>query len=247
MKEIRLIEIELFSFCNRTCVFCPNSYIDRLSDNKVLDIEAFKRLIQDLKSISYSKYISLSRYCEPLAHRDILDDRISYIRKHLPLVTIVANTNGDYEYDGVDIDELTVMDYDIKMTKENLGLLKRSTKPYLVRKMRLGKLNNRAGALELKKKYVRDFPCYEPSYFMGVDYNGSVVPCCNMRSDVKLHEDFILGNIRKSSILDIWNSPKAEKFRKDTREAKFSSICLACSKGPGRYTVEHPNIMNKTT
>lgn len=247
MKDVRLVEIELFSYCNRTCNFCPNSYIDRLSDNKILNEDSFKRLILDLKSINYDKYISFSRYCEPLAFRDILDARIAFVRKHLPLVTIVANTNGDYEWDGVDIDELTIMDYDISMDKKELGLLKRPTKPYLVRKMRLGKLNNRAGAMNLRRTYVRDFPCFEPTYFIGVDYNGSVSPCCNMRSDVGLHKPYMLGNINDSSIFDIWKSPKARKFRKDTKNAKFSAACLKCSKGPGRYTVEHPDIMNKTT
>ena len=29
--NIRLVEIEIFSFCNRKCLFCPNSFIDRHS------------------------------------------------------------------------------------------------------------------------------------------------------------------------------------------------------------------------
>ena len=28
-KHLKLIEIEVFSFCNRKCWYCPNSYIDR--------------------------------------------------------------------------------------------------------------------------------------------------------------------------------------------------------------------------
>lgn len=241
------MEIELFSFCNRTCVFCPNSYIDRLSSNKVLDQGVFEKVIQELKEIEYSGHISLSRYCEPLAHREILDPRIAYIREHLPKVTIVANTNGDYDYEGVDIDELTVMDYDIKLPKEELGLYERATKPYLVRKMRLGKLNNRGGALELRKKFERDFPCYEPKYFVGIDYNGKVVPCCNVRSDVYTHKDVILGDLHTSTLREIFESKIASTFRHNVANRVFSDICKTCSKGPGRYTVNDPNIMNKTT
>ena len=80
------MEIELFSYCNRTCTFCPNHYVDRLSDNKILPLSVFKKIIKELVSYDYNNYISLSRYCEPLAFRDILDSRIAYIRKHLPKV-----------------------------------------------------------------------------------------------------------------------------------------------------------------
>ena len=51
IKQIRLIEIELFSYCNRTCSFCPNSFIDRLSFNELLDIKIFKKIIKELKSV----------------------------------------------------------------------------------------------------------------------------------------------------------------------------------------------------
>ena len=82
--NLRLVEIELFSYCNRTCAFCTNSFIDRLSFNEVLDIQIFKKIIKELKLVDYSNYISFSRYNEPLSHRNILDERIKYIRKELP-------------------------------------------------------------------------------------------------------------------------------------------------------------------
>tara|TARA_B100000131_G_scaffold310867_1_gene343013 strand:- start:11 stop:757 length:747 start_codon:yes stop_codon:yes gene_type:complete len=247
LEKIRLIEIELFSFCNRQCSFCPNSFIDRHSDNKVLDLDIFKKIIQELKSINYSNYISFSRYNEPLSYRDILDNRIKYIRKHLPDVKLVMNTNGDYDWKGVDVDELTIMDYDGKLKKEQLGLFKRKNKPHLVRIMRLGKINNRAGSLKIRKKYIRDFPCHEPTYFVGIDYNGNVVPCCNIRSDVDLHKDYVLGNLKELTIDDILISDFAKKFRSDVAKCNFSDVCKSCSKEPGRYTSENPDVMNRVS
>lgn len=38
MKNLRLIEIELFSYCNRKCNWCPNKYIDRKSNIIYLDV-----------------------------------------------------------------------------------------------------------------------------------------------------------------------------------------------------------------
>lgn len=244
LTDVRLIEIELFSYCNRTCTFCPNHYVDRLSDNKVLPENIFKKIIQELVSYDYSNYISLSRYCEPLAFRDILEPRIAYIRKYLPNVKIVANTNGDYDYEGIDIDELTVMDYDFKLDKSELGPVKRTTKPFVVRNMRLGKINYRGGALPIRKSFVRDFPCYEPVHFIGIDYNGSVMPCCNLRSDVNLHKDYVLGSVKDNTLLEIYNKQNSVSFREDVGNLKFPKVCIKCSKKSGRYTAEKPNIMN---
>ena len=247
LSQLRLVEIELFSFCNRTCSFCPNHYVDRLSDNKVLDINIFKSLIQELKTSNYKGVISFSRYCEPFAFRDILESRIMYIRKHLPDVKLVSNTNGDYDWEGIDLDELTIMDYDIKLPKEDLGVYNRTSKPFIVRKMRLGKINNRGGALKIRKKFIRDFPCYEPTYFVGVDYNGSVNPCCNIRSDVDLHKNYVLGNLHSNSLKEILNFKAAIEFRDNVKSCKFDNVCLSCSKKAGRYTSDIPDIMNSTS
>lgn len=247
LSQIRLIELELFSYCNRTCSFCPNHFIDRISENKILNEEVFKRLIKELKKNSYNGVISFSRYCEPFAFRKILEERIKYVRKHLPYVKLVCNTNGDYDWEGIDLDEVTVMDYDFKLPKEELKLYRRDTKPYLVRKMRLGKINNRAGALDVRKKFIRDFPCYEPQYFVGIDFNGSVNPCCNIRSDVKTHQEYTLGNLHTATLSEILLKDKAVIFRDNVKSCKFDKICLSCNKLPGRYTSDNPDIMNTTS
>ena len=247
IDQIRLIEIELFSFCNRTCTFCPNHYIDRISENKILPQPVFQELIQELKNKSFNGVISFSRYCEPFAFRSILEERIKYIRTHLPNVKLICNTNGDYDWEGIDLDELTIMDYDFKLKKEELRVYNREQKPYIVRKMRLGKINNRGGALKIKKTFIRDFPCYEPSYFVGIDFNGSVNPCCNIRSDVKTHEEYVLGNLKTTSLTSILESQNATTFRRNVKSCNFSSVCLSCSKKAGRYTADTPNIMNPTS
>ena len=35
-NHVRSVEIENHSFCNRTCWFCPNSFIDRRTENTLL-------------------------------------------------------------------------------------------------------------------------------------------------------------------------------------------------------------------
>jgi len=89
------VEVEVFTNCNRTCWFCPNSYIDRRGANTYMDEGLYLRILEDLASIDYSGVITYSRYNEPLADRIILT-RIRQARQHLPKATLSTHTNGDY-------------------------------------------------------------------------------------------------------------------------------------------------------
>lgn len=62
---------------------------------------------------------------------------------------------------------------------------------------RLG--NDRGGSIKLSNAgNVRQSPCFEPTQSFTIDYDGSVVPCCNLRSDVPEHKDYVCGKIEKS-------------------------------------------------
>ena len=50
MENLRLVELELWSYCNRKCAWCPNAFIDRHS-NQYIDYIILKNLIQSLKNI----------------------------------------------------------------------------------------------------------------------------------------------------------------------------------------------------
>ena len=61
-KNLKMIEIETFSYCNRKCWFCPNSFIDRISDNKIMPEDVYLDLIDQLAEVDYSGEITYSRY-----------------------------------------------------------------------------------------------------------------------------------------------------------------------------------------
>ena len=52
---------------------------------------------------------------------------------------------------------------------------------------------NRGGSLPIEEP-IRDYPCTEPLYFIGVNYDGTISPCCNIRNDIGSHKSFILSN-----------------------------------------------------
>ena len=77
--------------------------------------------------------------------------------------------------------------------------------------------------------------------FVAIDYNGSVMPCCCLRSDY--HEEWVLGNLKDNSLEEILTSKKAELFRKKAADShSLPDVCRYCHKGTGRYMREYPGI-----
>lgn len=271
LNEVRCIEVELFSYCNRKCKWCPNKDIDR---NKYIEMskETYMKLIQDLRRVGYKGVITYSRYNEPMSNINLLKERVRQTKEIIPNVKLVTNTNGDYlsrdNLNGLLIDELTIMDYDNKGMNacrekllrcgvniikefypfiygeyENMKIL------YYVDWSKHALLEDRGGYLDenirlrwKNGKKLRDRPCYEPIHFIAIDYNGNVMPCCHMRSDIKFHREYILGNINNESIIDIYNNNKAVNIRKNISSGVLYKPCKYCQKDGGRYTRDNPSI-----
>jgi len=268
LSHIRLVEIELFSFCNRTCDWCPNKDIDRKSFCSELPSSTYIRILEELKEEGFKGVLTFSRYNEPLSMYNLLKERLLEARRILPHVKLVTNTNGDYVskevLDGLEIDELSIMDYDCKgmmKCKEHLNesgcTMTDEDYPFIYAKKddmdiiyyvdwpkhhintyRGGNLNN---AINMKKE-LRTESCYEPTYFIGIDYNGSVTPCCEIRSDSKSQKEYILGNVNKESLKEVYFNEKGRLFRQNTMYKNFSTPCMYCSKKPGRYTRNKPGM-----
>lgn len=92
---VRIVEIENHSYCNRVCPFCPNVFLDRRSQNILMEDGLFTRILDDLASISYNQVLVWARYHEPLAHASIFE-RVAQARSRLPNAYLVLTSNGDY-------------------------------------------------------------------------------------------------------------------------------------------------------
>lgn len=62
--------------------------------------------------------------------------------------------------------------------------------------------------------FIRSSPCYFVFQNFTIDWNGNVMPCCNIHSDFPAHREFILGNIKEQSIFSIYAGDKAISWRK---------------------------------
>lgn len=269
-KDLALIEIEVFSYCNRQCWFCPNSNIDRHSQNKYMDENLYMKIINELSEINYSGIVSYSRYNEPFSDEIILT-RLKYARKKLRYANLYTHTNGDYltkellkklEQSGINTIRIQYYMKKDEKYEKNIILQKMIHRSkafcdsysinyfndyYVELKIKNRNIDiiyqainftdyacNRGEALNIKMDYKRKTPCFIPFANMYIDYNGLVLPCCNMRSDIAEHKKFIVGDTNLQHLWDIFSGLKYINIRKKLLQNNITiSPCSSCDFSEG--------------
>ena len=266
-EQLKLIEIEIFSYCNRRCWFCPNSFIDRLSENRVMDEKVYLDLLNQLKEIDFAGELTYSRYNEPTSKRDLFLKRAKQAREILPRAILRTNTNGDYitrDY----IEELSDIGFDQLWIQQYLGNNERYNHEKM-RKRSEAKINklglpskiltdipgykleydishrnmtihirsrnfeidgsSRGDSIDLASEYTRTQRCLQVSQNMYIDYNGSVMVCCALRSDVPGQESGIMGHISEDKLWNIYASEKYKPWRQHhLSDGPKEGFCKSC-------------------
>jgi len=232
-----------------------------------MEVSVLKGILCELKKEGYRGVLSFSRYNEPMSRNSLFKKRLRQIKEILPDNKLVTNTNGDFlskaALDGLLIDELTVMDYDCLGIEKCLDKLKKVNAvieevayPYIHAKRKdmdilyfvdwqeRAIVSDRGGSLKEYGKVKRTVPCFEPFYFIGINYDGTVSPCCNIRNDIEKHRPYILGDLHGQTLREILSNEKALAFQKDCKEGIFlaDSPCCYCMNRGGRYTKEKGGI-----
>ncbi|SRR6266404_2755377 len=232
--HVELVEFETTSYCNRTCSFCPNSFIDRLSEKLTMPEPTWHAILAGLEEVAYDGTIVWSRYSEPLSERRILD-RIRDVRRAAPRCRICVNSNGDFldadylgKLEDAGLDRLWIdvyipdeETYNLEVAKTyHDKLIKRigraysvvGTSPELSTKIFSSKmeiaaharnvavmlemdLSDRGGLIQIARETLRESPCYAPYKHLVIDWDGSVVICCQLRSDSPAHRAGVVGKI----------------------------------------------------
>lgn len=233
-SSVEMIEVETTSFCNRTCSFCPNSFIDRHSEKNSTPEEVWQAILVGLKQVNYSGNFVWSRYSEPLSEKRILD-RIQDVHQAAPNCRVGINSNGDYlnadyltalEAAGlnrlfIDVyipdDETYSVEVGFKFLHKLSQRINRShtvlgTTPEVYCQLESDKMvinaivrnsaslksidmSDRGGLMENARKATRTSPCYSPFKHLVIDWDGSIVLCCQVRSDSPSHQDVVFGKI----------------------------------------------------
>jgi radical SAM protein with 4Fe4S-binding SPASM domain len=77
------------------------------------------------------------------------------------------------------------------------------------------------GEKDWTKTIKRRIPCYEPWETIRIKDNGDVVPCC-----ISEHP---MGNLKQSSLLQIWNGPEYTRFRETMGAGELPESCRGCA------------------
>ena len=231
---VELVEIETTSYCNRTCSFCPNSQIDRISEQKTMPEAVWHSILEGLREIRYNSAFVWSRYSEALSERRIIE-RIREVRDAAPESHICINSNGDFldggylrELEQAGLDrlwvDLYIPDAEVYSPREATRFHKQfldrigrkstllTTSPELTHRvqsqrmeifthvrniavMKAFDLSDRGGLISFARQTIRSAPCYSPYKHLVIDWDGSIVICCELRSDSPTHWEGIVGKI----------------------------------------------------
>lgn len=91
---------------------------------------------------------------------------------------------------------------------------------------------DRGGAIEglVDSSYARTAPCMQIFHNFTIDYDGTVMPCCNVRSDIPGQERYAWGKLGAGEgLFEIYGSREAQQWRQSL--AFFSekkAPCLTC-------------------
>lgn len=235
------IDIETVNRCNGTCSFCPVNAKEKQRPYAKMSEELFKKIIDELHDLNYSKELALFDNNEPF-----LDERIvefqKYVRESLPNAFLDLWTNGslltlDKFLEIIPyLDRIVIDNYNDELyLNPNVKAIsdyiedKPELKDKVVIYMRKQNdvLTSRGGLSPNKKDgdYYIDVKCVLPFQQFNVRPDGKISLCCNDALGV-----YTLGDLNKQSIKEIWYSNEYMKIRKEMKEngRKNLKLCSNC-------------------
>ena len=228
-----VIEISDSGTCNRKCSFCPRSDPNFKDVKEFIPEKLHNKIFNELASFNYSGMVIYSGYVEPLLNKNIYRN-LAFARKSLPSAKIELITNGDvlnvkrmkklFEaglstllisvYDGPeDMLKFQKMVKEADLTHEQYVIRNR----YMSEKDDFGlTISNRSGMLKNAEYKIPELSeplkksCTYPAYTFFIDYNGDVQMCSH-----DWGKKYVLGNLNKNTIIDIWCNKKFDQARKN--------------------------------
>lgn len=99
----KYFSIQTTSFCNASCVFCPNKEVKDLFPAKIMEMEIFHKIIDECGKHNHIERIILYLNNEPLTDPHLVE-RINYAKEKVPWASVHILTNGSLLSDGLSDD-----------------------------------------------------------------------------------------------------------------------------------------------
>ncbi|AHI66581.1 SPASM domain-containing protein [Burkholderia thailandensis] len=225
--QLKNVEIEINSRCNRRCTYCPVSILPNPDVPKFMQAAVLDRVIDQLNAIDYAGRLSYHFYNEPLLRKD-LEAIVARVRDGVPDVHQVLYTNGDY---------LTEPRYETLRAAgiEFFVITSHDGKTHPEREYQVVQfsgdldLTNRGGTMEhidALSDEVHTSRCFAPSEMLIITVTGDVVLC--YEDALRKH---VMGSIVTQSIPEIWFGEPLATMRHRLAEGDRSvtSICQQCT------------------
>lgn len=211
------ISMEISTYCNRKCSYCPNYNYE--TPKLYADENIVYKTIDYLTELNYSGWINFSFYNEPT-----LDERlitfIKYANNKIPKATIMIFSNGDFlniekakEYKDAGVDQFIITIHDKnpdKLFAKLSEIQKEIGASFYIQILKPENLQTRAG--EIKIKTSKPFKYCDFIRNPVIDKDGNMLICCN---------DYFrknkMGNIMEKPLLEIWNKSEYKSLRKELR------------------------------
>jgi len=195
----------------------------------------FLKILADLKKLKYKGAFHPYLMGEPLCDKRF-KDLVKIIRQQFPKNGMLVNTNGDFLKDKGDISELfkaglhkiVINLYDernMHLKKDAQGMEKVIFRGIVFLKKR--EFWNRGGLVNFSYGIPRRVSCNFIFQKMCINYLGDVILCCS-----DYHYEVVYGNVMKTRLIDIWNSPKYKHVRQmhASGNGKKLPICEGCNR-----------------
>ncbi|MBF0436698.1 MAG: radical SAM/SPASM domain-containing protein [Magnetococcales bacterium] len=92
VTELTHVELQLASWCNRSCSFCPSGKYPVAK--ALMSLETVERILVGLEKIAFTGTVGLHLMCEPFLNKQIVEI-IRRFRTRLPQTFIRLETNGE--------------------------------------------------------------------------------------------------------------------------------------------------------
>lgn len=211
------ISVEISTYCNRKCSYCPN--YNHETPKLYADENIVYKTIDYLAELNYSGWVSFSFYNEPT-----LDERlitfIKYANNKIPKATIMMFSNGDFlniektkEYKDAGVDQFIITIHDKnpeKLFAKLSEIQKEIGASFYIQILKPENLQTRAGEINIKTS--KPFKYCDFIRSPVIDKDGNMLICCN---------DYFrknkMGNITEKPLLEIWNKAEYKSLRKELR------------------------------
>jgi hypothetical protein len=90
---------------------------------------------------------------------------------------------------------------------------------------------DRGGTVAAADPFERTSPCFRPFLDLQIEWDGTVMPCCNLRSDIPAHAGSVVAKLTpETDILETWAGKMFEGGRQDLLSfGPKAAPCHACS------------------